>query len=287
MAVNPAKRLNKLMFHPIFLCLVTFFCFFVASFLYHLSLDPFAHKLVRQAQRQGVELVLDGAHLSFPDGIGIKQLRVSHVQLPHPPFVLTDVVLHPLLSTLTGDNPGVDYRFNLLKGEVNGTAYRNGELTSTIEGLQLDESLKPQLPLTLKGKVAHGEFDGKLPLGLNNRSKISLQLSDLSLNGMQKLGSSSDSLPIGEVVFEADIKGPLLQINKFSADGAAFSVRGNGNMRLGRTPANSSLNLSLVLTPKEGLDPMLKDLLSVAKKPRNDGSYLFSLSGPLTRLRFN
>ncbi len=278
---------RQLFRHPVFLCLVSFCCCLLLGLLLFFPLAPFARQLEQLAQTKKLELKIDKPQLLFPLGLGATDVTLSHPQLLHPPFQFNDVALRPLWLSLAGSNPGVSFTLETFQGEISGSAYRDGKLQATLTNLHILEPLGPQLPLTLEGVLSNAEFDGTLPLAGKNQSRLQLELSELSLKGMQALGSSSDSLPLGRLNITAEAKGPLVQLNNLSATGPAFDLKGSGSLRLGRTPSGSSLNLNLVLTPKAGLDPMLKDLLSLTKKPQADGSYQLSLRGALAKLRLN
>jgi len=124
-----------------------------------------------------------------------------------------------------------------------------------------------------------------LPFVGQNKGQVQMTLAEIQLTGMQKLGSSSDLLALGQARLSAEAVGPLIRITAVSVAGPSLSLQGSGSLRLGRTPASSSLNLGLTLTPGAGLDPMLKDLLSLMKKPQRDGSYRITISGNLAGLR--
>jgi type II secretion system protein N len=280
-------RFRALLSHPVFICLVSFStCFFLALLLF-LPLDPFARMIEQQAVKQGFELQINDPHLLFPLGVGAEELVVDHVQLLHPPFLLKIIDLRPLWLSLTSNNPGLVFEFKTYNGKISGSAYRDGNVFASAEKLQISESLSPQVPLVLSGELVKGEFSGKLPFAGKNRSRLQLEMGELRLAGMQSLGSSSDILPLGHLSGSIEANGPLLQISNLSVTGLAFDLKGSGSVRLGRTAARSSLNLKLELLPKGALDPALKDLLSLLKKPQSDGSYQLSLRGAMSNLRIN
>jgi type II secretion system protein N len=285
-----SSRLNqfgKLLHHPVSLCFASFIaCLFIGLLLF-LPLDPFARQLEHLAQQQGLELRIDDPQMLFPLGLGASELNISHSKVPHPPFQLQDIDLRPLWFSLIGSNPGLSFELKAYQGEINGVAYRDGKAEVALANLQFDEPLGSQLPLSLEGLLEKGEFNGTLPLAGKNQSRLLLEFDGLSLKGMRNVGSGSDILQLGRLSCTAEAKGPLVQIGNLRSNGPAFDLKGNGSLRLGRIAANSSLNLNLVLTPKSALDPALKDLLSLLKKPQTDGSYQLSLRGALSNLRIN
>jgi len=281
------NHVGKLLRHPVFLCLASFAICFVLAFLLFFPLKPFARQLEQLAKKQGVELQITTPRILVPFGLGAKQLKLSHPAIEHAPFQLQNIDLRPLWLSLFGNNQGIRFELNALTGEIKGTAYRSGAVQLDLSKLQINEPLGEQLPLSLEGELRTGTFNGVLPLAGKNQSRLQLEFSQLRVIGMKNIGSSDDILQLGRLTCAAEAKGPLVQISNLSATGTAFDLKGSGTLRVGRTPANSSLNLSLVLTPKAGLDPMLKDLLSLTKKPQPDGSYQLSLRGAVSRLRIN
>lgn len=278
---------GQLLRHPIFLCLVSLGCGFILALLIFLPMDPFARHLEQLSEKQGFQLQVEQPQLLFPLGLGAGTLQISHKQLQHFPFTLENIKLRPLWLSLMSDNPGLSFEFETWQGRISGSAHRDGSVQLNLVSLQFEEPLSPELPLILEGRLVKGTFDGKLPLAGKNISQLQLELTDLRIKGMQKLGSDSDLLPLGRLLITAEAKGPLLKINSLNGNGPAFNLKGSGSLRLGRTAANSSLNLNLILTPKSALDPTLKDLLSLLKKPQSDGSYQLNLRGALSNLRIN
>ncbi len=281
------SRFGKLSKHPVLLCLASFFLCFLLALVLFFPLNPFAKRLEQLANQQGILLQIEGPKLLFPFGLGATQLEISHSKILHPPFQLQEVDLRPLWLSLFGSNPGLNFGLNIFQGEISGSAYRDGKVQMTFHKLLIDEPLGSQLPLSLDGVLEKAEFDGTLPLAGKNQSRLQLELDSLRVKGMQIIGSSSDFLPLGRLSCTAEAKGPLIQISNLISTGPAFDLKGSGNLRLGRVAANSRLNLNLVLTPKSALDPALKDLLSLLKKPQADGSYQISLRGSLSNLRLN
>ncbi len=287
MVAGLSSRLGNLFRQNAFLYLVSFAVCFILAFLLFFPLDPYARQLEQRLKKQGVLVEIDHPQLRFPPGIGSEQIHVSLENLDHSPLLLEELSLRPLWLSLGGDNPGLRFSLQMFQGRVEGSTYKNGETQVVFENLIINEPLGPQLPLTMKATLESARFEGTLPFAGKNRSDLDIVISSLQIEGMQKLGSGSDLLQVGSLNLSAKANGPLIQISTLSSSGAAFDLKGSGNMRLGRTPANSSINLNLVLTPKAALDPVLKDLLSLVKQPQPDGSYQLSLRGALANLRIN
>lgn len=279
------KKVGQYFRHPLFLCLISFFCCFFLALLLSLPLEPLTRQLETLARQQGLELQIEALERTFPLAITAKGIQVRHPDFPHRPVQLEQLEIEPLWSSLTSDNPGVHFTLKAYQGLIQGTVLRNGQVDVDANGLTFNETLEPQYPLSLSGQVDNANFSGVLPLQRNNRSQFQIEMSNLNISGLQNIGSTRDLFPIGQLQSSAQITGQLIKINSLTTSGADLLLNGNGTLRLGRTPANSSLNLNLNITPQASLDPLLKDMLSLVKKPRNDGSYHLRIAGALTKVK--
>lgn len=276
------SRLAPLLRHPATLCSLSFLCCFVLALLLNLPLTPLSNQLIQLARQHQLQLQLQPPELLFPPGLGVERLEIGTEQLSRP-LLLTELALYPLWSTLVGDNPGVRFRAQTLQGKVDGVAFRNGRVDAQLAGLQFNEALGPQLPLTISGRLDNGSLIGVLPVQKGNDSRLQLAFNALELAGLQKFGASDDLLPLGQLHCQIDISGETLTLNRLDLSGTALTLSGRGTVRLGATPARSSLNLELELTPQSALDPMLRGMLELLQKPQPDGSYLLRLSGTLAK----
>jgi type II secretion system protein N len=279
------KKIGKYIRQPLFLCLVSFICCFCLALLLFLPLEPFTQQLEELARKQGLELHIEAPERTFPLAITAKSIQVSHPSFPDRPMQLEKLEIEPLWSSLTSDNPGITFTLEAYQGLIQGTVMRNGLVDVTINGLTLNETLEPRYPLNLSGRIDTAKFSGMLPLQGNNRSQLQIEMSNINLSGLHNFGSTNDLLPIGQLQSSAQITGQVVKVNRLNISGSDLLLNGNGTLRLGNTPAKSSLNLNLNVTPQASLDPLLKDMLSLVKKPRNDGSYHLRVAGALTNVK--
>lgn len=279
------KKVGKYIRHPLFQCLICFLCCFCLALLLFLPLEPFTQQLEELVRRQGLVLHIEAAERTLPLAITAKNIQISHPDFPHRSVQLEKLEIQPLWSSLTSDNPGIHFTLEAYQGLIQGTVMRNGQVDVDVNGLTLNETLEPQYPLNLSGRLDNAKFSGMLPLQGNNRSQLQIEMSNLNLSGLQNFGSANDLLQIGELQSSAQISGQLVKVNSLNISGSDLLLNGNGTLRLGTTPANSSLNLNLNVTPQASLDPLLKDMLNLVKKPRNDGSYHLRVAGALTKIK--
>ncbi len=277
---------KRLKYPPLLFAISFIVCFLLAIYL-NLSLEPFARQLENLAEKKGLHLKVQNSQLQFPLGLGAERLDINHSIAPDRTFEIYDVDLRPLWLSLIGSNPGLRFDLVALQGHVSGTAHSNGEVLMELVKLKFDEPLGLKLPLSAEGVLEKGVFRGVLPLVKKNRVDLQLDLTELRVKGTQSLGSGSDQLQLGELSLTAESKGPRIRINNLSISGPEIDIKGNGSLLLGRSPTDTSMNINLVLTPKAGLDPGLKDMLGLIKKPMADGSFQINLRGTLTRPRIN
>lgn len=283
-----AKRknfLSRLVGHPLVLCAASFLLCFILALLIFLPLDPLARQLEQAALEQKLQLEIGRIATSLPPGMKLGQLVLSSPQLADHSLKIDQIRLQPRWLSLFGKNPALDYQLKAYEGSGQGQAARNGEVSLELNGLRLRESLQPQLPLELSFLLTAADFAGQLPFAGQNNGRLQFTIDELQASGMQKLGSGADLLVLGQARMTAESVGPLVRITALSIDGPSLKLQGTGSLRLGRTPAGSSLNLGLTLTPGAELDPMLKDLLSLMKKPQRDGTYRINIGGTLASLR--
>ncbi|WP_303722137.1 type II secretion system protein GspN [Malonomonas rubra] len=278
-------RLANQLRHPVALCICSFLCFFFLALLLNLPLTPLSIWIEQLARQQQLELQMDDPEVIFPLGLGVEKLEIGSAQIPHPPLLLTELALYPLWTTLASNDPGVSFSLKALQGQIDGIAFRSGKVTAEFSGLQINETLGPQLPLTISGQLDKGEFDGTLPLQGRNKSRMQVSMSRLLLTGLQKFGVSDDILPLGRLHCSIEATGQTLNIIALEISGSALTLLGSGTLRLGPTAARSLVNLELTLTPQAALDPTLKDMLSLLHKPQADGNYQLRLTGTLTNTR--
>ncbi len=269
----------------ILLCLLCVLVAALVSFWLNLPVQPLADRLVQFAAAQGVAVQIDRPALALPVGLRAAKVAVKVPDLPRPPLPLSSVVITPAWTSLFGNNPGIDVEAGFMAGKLQAEAHRNGELQLQLQGLQLSESLGPQLPLEVVARVESGLFNGRLPLVGKNKTKLELTLRNVALVGMKKLGSAKDRLSLGQVKLRAEGRGPAFKINALTSAGGDIEANGSGNLNVGRTAATSRLSLALQLKPGASLDAGLRDLLSLLGKPGRDGKYRLRLSGPLTAVQ--
>ncbi|NCO50615.1 MAG: type II secretion system protein GspN [Deltaproteobacteria bacterium] len=277
--------LLRLLAKPVVLCFAGFLVSFFVALLLFFPLDPLARQIEQAALEQKVQLEIGSISTSLPPGVKLGQLILSTPEMADHALKIDQIAFQPRWLSLFSKNPAIAYQLRAYQGSGQGQGARNGQVSLQLKGLRVQESLQPQLPLELSFLLKDADFAGRLPFVGQNKGQVQMTLAEIQLTGMQKLGSSSDLLALGQARLSAEAVGPLIRITAVSVAGPSLSLQGSGSLRLGRTPASSSLNLGLTLTPGAGLDPMLKDLLSLMKKPQRDGSYRITISGNLAGLR--
>jgi len=279
------KFLKALFRRSFLLCLVSFLCCFLLGLVLFFPLSSLKNRAEIMAQRYDIILNMKTPQLTFPLGLKSEEVNINHPRLSRPDLTLSSVMLFPLWSTLFGDNPGGTYSADVWQGEIRGQGFRNGQVTASFSNLTFDERLSPQLSLRLRGELKSGAFDGVLPLAGRNRSQLQFEMSDLQLTGLQKVGGQNDLLPIGRINCVATAVGSKINIAELDISGPALTGSGRGTLRLGQSPATSSANLILEVTPGADFDPVLLDMLRLVTTQGKDGKFRIHLRGALNAIK--
>lgn len=279
------KVLNLLFRRSFFLCLIVFVCSFLLGIVVFFPLSSLKMRAEYMVQRYGLILAMEKPELAFPLGLKSESLTVKHQQISHPPVTLSSVAVHPLWSTLIGENPGLTFSMDGWQGKISGRTFLDGRSAISFTNLIFDEQLSPRLPMRLRGELEAGAVEGVLPLEGRNRSQLQFELNDLQLTGLQNLGGQDDTFPIGQLNCTADTVGSRIDIVSLDISGPAFAGSGRGTLRLGKSPATSSVNLILEVTPGADFDPILLDMLMLVTTKGENGQLRIHLRGPLNAIK--
>jgi type II secretion system protein N len=233
------------------------------------------------AANLGVQSSVSPPQLLFPPGLGCSRLELT---LPAPydrTLPLRQVKVTPLWLSLLSDAPGLRFSAELNGGTLNGTARRDGQTTLVADQVAVQESLQLNGGPVLQGVLQNSRFDGLLPLLTPGQRNLSLTLDRVRLSGLKSYGVASDSLDLGRLVVQAAGEGKTLRLQQLALQGGTVEGSGQGTVLLGATPAATRLNLSIELRPGAGLDPTLRDLLSLVGSDGPNGTRKLRLSGSL------
>ncbi len=233
------------------------------------------------AQNYGLQAQLSPPKLVFPPGLSCSKVDLSFAKPYNRSLPLRKVRISPLWFSLLGDAPGLRFRGDLNGGTLTGTSRRNGQTDLFADGVIVQETLQENGGASLQGTLQNSRFSGLLPLQLPGNRNLDLTLSRIKLSGLEAYGVNKGSLDLGQLILQAEGQGKTLQLKKLSLRGGALEGSGQGTIMIGASPAASRLNITLQLRPGTGLDPVLKELLSVIGSSAPNGSRRVRLSGSL------
>ena len=224
------------------------------------------------AQNYGLQAQLSPPKLLFPLGLSCSKADLSFVEPYNRSLPLQKVRISPLWFSLLGDAPGLRFRAGLNGGTLTGTSRRNGQTALFADGVTVQETLQVNGGASLQGVLQNSRFSGPLPLQLPGDRNLDLTLSRVRLSGLESYGVRDGSLDLGQLVLQAEGQGKTLRLKKLSLQGGVLEGSGQGTIMIGASPVASRLNLTLELRPGTGLDPALKELLSLIGSRGPNGS---------------
>lgn len=239
------------------------------------------------ATRTQTDFTVRSLHLGLPLSLQLGDVRLQGGRNRLPELRLDSLTVSPgWLSLVTGD-PGVVVKGALYGGEMDLALSRSGSLEGEILDLKLEKLPalhQIDLPLALSGLLDAEVAAPTSPLQPKTVTRLELRLRQAALTGLGSLGISGDRVVIGDVLAQGELQGRKLSLGVLKASGGDLEIDAEGDLLLGASAARSRLNLQVGLRPGAGLDPTLKDLLSLTGvKQAGDGSYRFRLSGTLAR----
>ncbi len=233
------------------------------------------------ARNYDLQAQLSPPKLLFPPGLACSQLDLTFPKPYDRSLPLRKVQISPLWLTLLSDTPGLRFRVNLNGGILTGTARRNGQTTLLADQVTVQETLHINGGPAIQGILENSRFSGLLPLQLPGERSLNLNLNRIRLSGLETYGVAGGSIDLGRLVLRADGQGKTLRLKQLSLQGGALEGSGQGTILIGSSPAATRLNLTLELRPGSGLDPTLRELLSLVGSSAPNGSRRLKLSGSL------
>ena len=239
--------------------------------------------LSRIAGRVPARIDMQSLEIGFPPALQGGEIDVSFA--PEVPYSLTidELNLSPEWSSLLGSNPGIDFNAVIAKGNITGTASKDGDLQVTAQEVPLSVPLLQSGSLQLAATIANANFSGKIPLQKSDETLCQIDLRDIILGGLDKIGFGPESLSLGTAHLKVTGQRNSFKIEDLSLAGGALQASGSGTMMLSFPLQHSRINLNLVLRPSPTLDKNLVDMLKMFAKPADDGSLRLRLSGTLSR----
>ncbi|MDY0267562.1 type II secretion system protein GspN [Trichloromonas sp.] len=231
-------------------------------------------------------LELEGLTPQLPFTIGV---RAGTLNLVQPAMAITaeDLVAAPLWRSLLGGNPGLSFSAQLLGGEAQGFARRDGELDLKLRDLRLAFPLLENSQLAIEGVLTQGAFTGLWPPRDGSESRLALTLTGVRLTGLSTLGAQGDALELGNLELVGTGQGKSFKIERLEGRDGHLIGTGSGSLLLADNFPASRMNLTLNLKTTAEMDGELRKLLTLLAPPAADGSLTLRLSGTLARPNLN
>jgi type II secretion system protein N len=275
---------------------LAFFLFLLLTFPY----DMIGRRIEVEAQRAGVDLTIGSIGGRGLFGVRARDVRVRTAAAPGEPIVelrFDRVDVSPDLFALLLRRTSFGFALQAYGNTARGHAsLSNDPKLPGLQSLRLDA---PDLDLHALPLKDLAGFDG------NGRASLkvdvsSLQPSDaasgtLSLTGRQAgvTGGNLRGFPVprtslGDVDVAVTIDKGLARIDKAQARGGDLDAEADGSIRLRPLLSLSQADLHVRFRPGDrwlNENGMIKGALGLVQNARQpDGAYVFSFSGPLSRL---
>lgn len=232
--------------------------------------------------RTGAEVQIEQVTLYPLLSLSANQVKIGITDLPSP-LEIKQLNFSPLWSTLLSSNPGVQLQAQLMNGTIDGEILKSGVISATANGLYFDLPLQEPVAMNISGIINQATLDTATRLDLKTKTQISLQLSKVSVIGLDVFNVDSPGITLGEIILEVEGQGRAMNINTLSAKGGDFDINGKGILLIGRTSAASRIKLELQVRPGPDAEPSIASLLELAGKPGTSGYYSLTLSGTLDK----
>jgi len=240
-------------------------------------------RLLQTLQRQlppGATVTVAKVTAVFPLRLSLDNLVIGGLSGPLPEVSFAHLGLSPTLASLFG-SPGVTVAGRGPLGRFSGRLQRDGQVQ-----LRLEEGrfglIMPEWPqVRLSGELTALDFSGRLPPGPQSSLQLQVDAEGLTLNGLERFGLATQTLPLGALQLRIEGAGNSLQLRLLTLTGGVVELRGSGELLVQSTLPASRIDLALQLHLAEQVDPALRSLLDLAAPATADGDYRLRLRGPL------
>lgn len=244
----------------------------------------------------GMKLRVESAGLAFPLGLSLHD-AFWILREPDPEEGKGAIAIHvdrltvrPGIGLLFG-KPSFSFDAKLWGGKLSGT-FEEGEqgrkLHAKARGIDLEKSVLSPLGLQIEGKLEELglEFEGTEPTKASGT--LSLGGSDLLLRGGEVGEFELPRITLGKLEGKLALVDGKAEIETFRLDGRDLQAKAEGNLRLGRSLEQSSLQAKLSFKPSEDwwkANEMLRTGASMALPSDSEGFHSVQFFGSLSKPR--
>jgi type II secretion system protein N len=188
---------------------------------------------------------------SLPMGAALSDVRLASIQ-PSAPFAIEspNVTLTPAFGALLLGEPGVRVHARLYGGAVRATIYRRGGglgLSFDMNGVGLARITS----LHEFGAKVLGRLSGSgwARLASNDPAAASAQINFHAAELTIRVARGFVSIRLGDVTGALSLARGALEVTRLDSHGPDGMLHGHGTIRLGPDPAQSRIDLQLVIEP--------------------------------------
>jgi type II secretion system protein N len=276
---------------------LAFFLFLVLTFPY----DVLARRIEMEAKRAGAEISIGSAGVGGLAAVRARDVRVRIAPASGevwPELRFDRAVVSPDLIALLLRRTSFGFSVEGYGGTASGhVALSNDPRQPGVSSFRIDASDLDlsALPLRdLAGVLAAGKLRLKadLPALLpvdTARGSISLALEGAAVTGGSVAGFSLPRTALGRVDGAVAVEKGMARIDKTQARGGDVEADVDGNVNLRPLLSLSQADLHVRFRPSDSWlneNGMIKGMIGLIQNARQgDGSYVFTLNGPLSRMQ--
>jgi type II secretion system protein N len=277
---------------------VAFFLFLVLTFPY----DVLARRIEMEAKRAGAELTIGSAGVGGLAAVRARDVRVRIVPAagaePWPELRFDRAVLSPDILALILRRTSFGFSLSGYGGTARGhLSLSNDPRQPGVSSFRIDANDLDLAALPLR-EMAGVNVSGKLRLKADlpallpvetARGALALTLDGAEVVGGNAMGFALPRTTLGRVDGSVAVEKGIARVDKTQARGGDIEADVDGNINLRPLLSLSQADLHLRFRPADrwlNENAVIKGMIGLIQNARQgDGSYLFTLSGPLSRLQ--
>jgi type II secretion system protein N len=277
---------------------LAFFVFLVLTFPY----DLLARRIEIEAQRAGAEVKIGSAGAGGLAAVRARDVRVRIVPVPGaepwPELRFDRAVVSPDILALILRRTSFGFSLQGYGGKARGhIALSNDPRQPGISSFRIDASdldlsalpLQEIAGVTASGKMRlKADLPALVPVEIA-RGALTLALEDGAVSGGTAMGFALPRTALGRVDGSVTVEKGIASVEKAQARGGDIEADLDGNVNLRPLLSLSQADLHLRFRPGDrwlNENAVIKGMIGLAQNARQpDGSYVFTFSGPLSRLQ--
>jgi type II secretion system protein N len=277
---------------------LAFLLFLVVTFPY----DILARRIEIEAQRAGAELTLGSVGAGGLASVRARDVRVRIVpasgSAPWPELRFDRAVVSPDIFAMLLRRTSFGFSVKGYGGTVRGhVALSNDPRQPGVSSFRLDASdvdlaalpLREMAGVSASGKLRmKADLPALLPVEVA-RGALTLSLDDGTVTGGAVMGLAIPRTAVGRLDGSVSVEKGIARVEKTAARGGDVEADVDGNVNLRPLLSLSQADLHLRFRPADqwlNENAAIKGMMGLIQNARQgDGSYLFTFTGPLSRLQ--